>query len=236
MFALRSSYPLDPFLMTSCSARCSLSCSCIDDSLLIEKRVRGILHRAESLGWFSFCWNQSGHPAFPMHPYSTVSYFSWNSMVSNSLLHIACRPLLFGAAFQSKMCSIFCYPLFIILKDSFLLPSKTSENYFYSLYFHFLKWHWKVQRSTAARVWGVRTLACHHLNVTPLIGEWSWEQLPISTIAGVGFWPFYKKGKKTHIGDNTAFSRSTDAERYNAKAFWQEIYYCEYPHTNHKTG
>lgn len=140
MFALRSSHTLDPFLKTYCWARCSLSCTCVDDWLINEGRggegrgvESGILHRGEPWGWFSFCWNQSEHTAFPMHPYSIISYFSWNSMMSNSLPRIACHPLSFGAVFQSKMCSIFCYPLFIILKDSFLLPSRTSENFFYSL-------------------------------------------------------------------------------------------------------
>lgn len=62
---------------------------------------------------------------------SAASYFSWNSGMADSLLHIPCLSLLFGAFFQSKMCPTFFGMLFVILKDSFLLPSRTSANDFY---------------------------------------------------------------------------------------------------------
>lgn len=37
-------------------------------------------------------------------------------------------------------------------------------------------------REAQLQVWGVRTLACHHLNVARLTEERSWQRLPISTI------------------------------------------------------
>lgn len=69
-------------------------------------------------------------------------------------------------------------------------------------HFHFLKWHWKVQRDAAARVWGVWTPVCHHLNVTQLRGGRSWQQLPLSTImCELAFDPSVKRKEKTpHTG------------------------------------
>lgn len=71
----------------------------------------------------------------------------------------------------------------------------------------FFKWHWKVQRDTAARVWGVWAPVCHHLNVTWLRGGWSWQQLPLSTImCELAFDPSVKRKRKTkkpHAQDKT---------------------------------
>lgn len=94
---------------------------------------------------------------------------------------------------------VFYILLPIILKGNFLLPSATSQNYSYSLPTSlFFKWHWKVQRGTAAGARGVRAPACHHLNVTLLTAERSWQRLPVSMmVCELAFDPSVKRKKIT---------------------------------------
>lgn len=131
-FQLSLPHLLDPFLKCSCGSRCSLSCICVDDSLMIIKRGLKVgFCTGEAIGLVQLLLKSHCTDSFSYTSYSAASYFSWNSGMSNSLLHTSCHPLLFGAVFQSKMCPVFCGMLFIILKDSFLRASRTSENSFY---------------------------------------------------------------------------------------------------------
>lgn len=201
----------DPFQKWPCSSRFSLSCIFVDESQIIIKRgLKGGFCTGGATEMVQLLLKSQYTDSFSYTPHFTASYFSWNSGMSNSLLHIPGHPLLFGAVFQSKMRPLFCGTLFIILKDGFLMPSRTSKRWFLlCFHFHFLKWHWKVQRDTAASVGSVNSCLSSPQCCT------AWRRVKLAAVASqhnnvwAGFWPFCKKGKKKqqqknpHIQDKT---------------------------------